>query len=248
MKSKYLLLIICLLPMCKSSPNPDKDKKEDISIDSTEYDSATKIPATEDSYQCNYLNEPLPDSIPKLFVKDVISTGVDESSFEINKYGDEMIFAREGKIMILHKTDTGWTEPTVATFSGKQIDGECCFSPGGDKIYFASRRPLPGAAEPMNTWISEKINNIWQDPNPVKEPLYHQTTHAVTVSSSGNLYCSGIDLYTYLNNQFSQKVEAGPNLKGTHPFVAPDESYILFCKRVEGRRDPDIFISLNSTW
>jgi Tol biopolymer transport system component len=206
---------------------------------SSSMESVKEIP----DYSCDYLGEEIPDSIPKIFAKNLVSTQVDESSFEINKNGDEMIFAREGKIMILTKKDTGWIGPQTANFSGTHIDGECCFAPTGDKIYFASRRFLQGAEEPLNTWVSEKVNDKWQDPFPVKEPLFHQTTHAVSVASSGNLYCSGIDLYEFSGNQYLPVVPADAKLKGSHPFIAPDESYILFCKRAEGRQDPDIYIS-----
>lgn len=246
MRPIYLCLIFCFLTMCNSNTNPEKDKDENILADSTESVSGVEVLVTENSYQCDYLNEPLPDSIPRIFAKDVISTGVDESSFEINKYGNEMIFAREGKIMMLKKTGTTWGEPTVAKFSGTHIDGECCFSPSGDKIFYASRRTLPGATDPLNTWVSDKQDNTWSDSYPLKSPLYDQTTHAVTVSESGNLYCSGIDLFRFSNGQYSPRAQLSDNVKGTHPYIAPDESYILFCRRAEGRQDPDICVSFKN--
>jgi len=250
MKTLVLVIMALGFVMCSSGQKNKTEKPDKTSQDTVEISSSEPIVNQQDLFNCDYLNEPPPDGIPKLFAKDFVSTGVDESSFEINKQGDEVIFARAGNIMIMQKTVSGWSEPTLAPFSGNNIDGECCFSPAGDKIYFASRRNLPGAKGTLNTWISEKENDSWSDPFPLKSPFYEQTTHAVSVANSGNIYCSGLSVFYRSNDEYSTLSEFNGGMKGSHPYIAPDEEYIIFTTPAPGRRDPDLHISYrqNNIW
>jgi len=87
-----------------------------------------------------------------------------------------MQFSRSGNIYITSKNDTGWTKPSIATFSGNNLDGESCFSPNG---------------------------------------------------------------------QYQNAQNLIPEAKGNHPFVAPDESYIIY------GRNNDLYIiysESDSTW
>jgi Tol biopolymer transport system component len=247
MKKLIIISLAVGLLMCK--PTKDQNKKS-VNPDTIELKKDIEVQSTKTTFNFDYLGETPPDTIPVIFAKDIVSTGQDESSFEIHKNGDLFIFAREGNIMMMIKQGDEWAGPTIAPFSGDEIDGECCFSPDGRKIYFASRRNLPGATGSLNTWVSDKTENCWSDPYPLKAPFFDQTTHAVSVAASGNIYYSGIEYFKLSEGTYSSSSPAGNNLHGSHPYIAPDESYIIFVSREPGRRDPDLYIaySENGSW
>ncbi len=236
--------------MCSSKSNTNNEKINTDVQKSSVINSAQETLVVPNEFQCDYFNEPPPDSIPKLFGKGFISTSEDEYCFEINRFGNEVIVDRGGVIYLAKYNGTKWSDLQIASFSGKVVDGECCFSPSEDKIYFGSRRALPGAKGDLNTWVSEKVNDKWGEPYPLKAPLWEQSTHAVTVSMSGNIYQSGVNVFQINNDEYAPQTQLSPKIDGTHPFIAPDESYIIFCARDEGRWDKDLFISfnINNSW
>lgn len=241
------IILAFFLVMCSHSSGK-KDSK--ISGEKTRTEEANEksngeepVPLTENTIEIDYLGQQVPDSIPVVFAPGLISTAADESSFEININGREMIFAREGKIMLVTKSDSGWSGPEIAPFSGQYVDGECCFSPDGMKIFFASRRSLPGAGGTLNTWVSGRQDNYWSEPAPLESPFYEKTVHAVSIASSGNIYCSGIDRFVSGNGVYANRSQLEPEIDGSHPFIAPDESFLLFVAPARGRRDPDLYIS-----
>ncbi len=198
------------------------------------------------SYNCNYMNEAPPNKEPAIFAKGIVSTSADEICFEISKDGEEIMIDRAGIIFMSKQVKGDWTDLYIAPFSGKTVDGECCFSPDGKKIYFASRRQLQGARGTLNTWVSEKTEEGWGSPYPLKEPLWNNNTHAVSVSESGNIYMSGVEVYHLKDGEYLPKVRLNENIVGTHPFISPDEKFIIICARKEGRWDKDLFISYNN--
>ena len=52
---------------------------------------------------------------------------------------------------------------------------------------------------------------------------------SVSVANSGNMYASGIVRLRHESEGFAKPEILTPNLNGTYPFVAPDESYIVYC-------------------
>jgi len=198
------------------------------------------------SYNCNYLNNTPPKKEPVIFAKEIVSTSADEICFEISSTGKEIMIDRSGIILMSTQVDGEWTDLSIAPFSGKTVDGECCFSPDGRKIYFASRRPLQGATGTLNTWVSEKSGEEWGPPYPIKEPLWDNNTHAVSVSESGNVFMSGVEVYRLIDGTYLPKVRLSDNIEGTHPFISPDEKFIIICARGEGRWDKDLYISFNN--
>ncbi|MDZ7685319.1 MAG: hypothetical protein U5O39_10235 [Gammaproteobacteria bacterium] len=52
---------------------------------------------------------------------------------------------RFGVIVTSRQVDGKWRPLELAPFSGRYSDIEPMFSPDGDRLYFASKRPRPGA-------------------------------------------------------------------------------------------------------
>ena len=81
--------------------------------------------------------------LPQIFsqfpnVRDIaISSEGDEIYFSVQSYVDEASF-----IVIARKENNIWSNPEIASFSGKYFDIEPLLSSDGLKLYFASNRPL----------------------------------------------------------------------------------------------------------
>jgi len=198
-----------------------------------------------------YLGQKPPGMKPEMFAPGIVSTDADEYAFEISHSGDEMLFMRKTRIMLVTRNSDGvWNKPVVAPFSGKFIDDEPCFSPDGQKIYFMSRRPSPNSKYPSNLWIVQKQNGIWAEPSRLKAINPSKLLHAPSIAGSGNIYEDGVVMYKYFNGRYLPEEKIG-SLRGMYPFISPDETYIIFAGRPPGRTNSDLFISFydpDGTW
>jgi hypothetical protein len=200
-------------------------------------------------YDCDYLGQELPGDIPQKFAPGIVSTDDDDSCFEVSLSGDEIIFSREMKIYVIKKDQNEvWSSPAPLPFSG----GEPSLSKDGKKIYFNSRDHFPGAKVPLNVWVTQKSNGHWVKPSPLGEPVTNQTVHAPSVAGNGNIYASGIIRLKYIDGKYLPPEPLKPAIKGTHPFISADESFMIFDKRpmIEGN-PADLFITFcrpDDTW
>ncbi|MDH4156464.1 MAG: hypothetical protein OEW00_04215 [candidate division Zixibacteria bacterium] len=184
---------------------------------------------------CDYLGPPPPGDEPIVFAPGIVSTEADQYRLVVSPTKQD-IFYCEGPHLyhIARKADgSGWHDPVIAPFS-EDIDGEACFSADGSKLYFCSRRPFPGAKVPMNLWVSEKVNGTWGKATHFEGPVNDQTVHTPSVTANGNLYASGLIRFKFVDGTYQAAEKLSPDIKGTHPFVAPDESYIIFGARDSG--------------
>ena len=96
------------------------------------------------NFKCDYMGLTTPDDKPLKFGKGIISTKESEFNFEISPTGNEMVYAKNGNIYLVEYDikSKKWSKPFVAPFSSKSMEGEPCFSPNSNTIYFSSRRPL----------------------------------------------------------------------------------------------------------
>jgi len=200
-------------------------------------------------YTCDYLGQKQPTNVPIKFAPELVSTKSDESCFEISYSGNEIIFNREGKIFYMINDENNiWSIPLAFSFEG----GENSFSKDGSKIYFNSRKPVVGSNATLNLWVTQKTNNQWENPKDLGKPVIDQIVHAPSVAANGNIYASGLMLLAYINGKYKSAVKLVPDIKGYHPFVASDESFIIFDSHPIGKRTgADLFIIFqksDSSW
>ena len=125
---------------------------------------------TEDSINSNltglsgpYLGQKLPGTTPEIFAPGIVSTGLYERDLAISPDGKEIYYTvryrknhKDKFAIIVVKQKNGiWSEPEVASFSGKYFDMEPYIQPDGKKMFFTSKRPLPDVDE------SEFRETIW---------------------------------------------------------------------------------------
>ena len=217
----------------------------------TPYPSATPVPTIEfPELRGDYLGQELPGLTPELFAPGIVSTGLNVRTITFSPDGSELYFAAVGDkfavILWMKQVDEVWTQPEVAPFSGEYYDQDPSFSPDGQKLFFASRRP-DNEDEPERTgfrlFYIERQENGWGNPQSVGEAVNQGNSQfAPSVAADGTLYFAATyadgegfwDLYrSHLVNDIYQAPESlGTTINGTGydyaPYIAPDQSYLLF--------------------
>lgn len=184
-----------------------------------------------------YLGQEPPGEIPEIFAPGIVSTALNEHSCTFSPSGDEFYFTRilndVPTIMCTRQVNGSWSVPGVATFSGSYLDRLPQMSPDGTTIYFQSRRPRPGHHSPgeISIWVSTRTDSEdWKESKPLIADLSMKNAGiSVAVASNGTLYASGIVRLRPEDRDYAKPERLTPDLNGTYPFIAPDESYILYC-------------------
>lgn len=146
-------------------------------------------------------------------------------------------------ILVSHKVDGHWSEPTVASFSGRWNDQDPAVAPDGSYVVFCSNRPVStnGTAHSgANLWKVARVDDHWGKPvwlGPVvngRMPLY-----APSVAADGTLYFikHGADGAMHIFRSCHRdghylppaRVKLGdPDVPTHDPSIAPDQSFIVF--------------------
>jgi hypothetical protein len=155
-----------------------------------------------------------------------------------------------------------WTQPRIASFSGK-YDGKCSLSPDGNTILISCGSPPSGEGPTLDywtIWIIKRTKSGWGKPQnlPHLRGAYPSMTNQGTIyfyeraeNNKGDIYRSLL-----INGKYSeaQRVEAPISTEHweNDPFIAPDESYIIFQSDRPGTFGRgDLFISYrlkNGKW
>lgn len=170
-----------------------------------------------------------------------------------------------------------WTTPQIASFSGKYSDDSPFYYNG--KIYFSSDRNLNQLSDSLKAlhwtlkpnskiWYSEIFDNEWKEPQIFQNPFNKEPKLInLNFSSNGNMYFlsilkgvtqqCGIYYAKKKEKGFLEPVPLPASINSSYqdwtPFIAPDESYIIFSSTRNPLRDDygDLYISYkenNGEW
>ncbi len=206
-----------------------------------------------------YLGQPEPGDAPARFALGIVSGhgfNSEHSPAAFSPDGTEVYWTRafRGPIEVSRLEGGRWTAPAPAPFLSDYGDGEPIFSPDGLRLYFLSQRPLEPGAEPgkENIWFMEREGDGWSAPRPMDAVVNEFNHHWLfSVSEAGTLYFSSIreegygarDLFRSrrVNGVHQPPENLGPivNSAGDEhtPFIAPDESYLIFSSSGHGQED-----------
>lgn len=219
------------------------------------------MPAAESSGP--YLGQDPPGMGAEIFARGIVSTGYGEYNAVFSTGGEELHYVLAGpphRVIVSLRQDNGrWTQPQVVPFSDPHIL-EFCISPDGNRAVLISRRPLDGTEEPSDTvrnWIVEKTNSRWGEP----EILDQAIVGPCSISSTGDLYFStlrlggagGDDIFVsrFVDGEFAEPEDLGTlvntSLHEADPFIAPDESYLVFVKADTQAGTFDLWVSFCSS-
>ena len=213
----------------------------------------------------DYLDEIPPDTVPKVFAEGTISIEDRwEGNVNFSPDGNEIYFnVTVDSIKTIYRSvrkDEGWTEPTAM----EELKGLNTWEPfitwDGQRFYFISDRP-PGNPEwNGRIWYMHRKGGKWLTPInldlqvPVEKGLWFPN-----VTKRGVLYF-GAALRTtdsvgqgdmYAMDLADKKIKLLKNLcsesEDWDPFVAPDESFILFASnRPGGYGNTDLYVSFKN--
>jgi len=223
-----------------------------------------------------YLGQKPPGKIPEIFAPGVISTRYSEQQIAFTPDGKELfLWLGENRpyctILWMKETDEGWSPLQVAPFSGKYVDMKFSFSPDGRTFLFSSNRPHEMSGNPtdnLDIWTMERSPSGWGEPKRFGLSVNGKShDYYPSMAENGNLYFmsdreEGLgedDIYYagFEGGKLTKARNIGPpintSLNEGDPFIAPDESYILFCSRdrKDGFGNNDLFISYrknDGTW
>jgi len=148
-------------------------------------------------------------------------------------------------IIVMQKKNGRWTTPQIAPFSSDEhFSFNPVFSPDGERLYFISNRPWEKNGKPQgfNNWFVERQGAGWSEPKHHGLTVNSNDEWGSSITRDGILYfASGregsmgaTDIFRsrLVNGQYAKPENLGVsiNTKGRelYPFVAPDESYLLF--------------------
>jgi len=216
-----------------------------------------------------YLGQKKPGSQPELFAPGIVSSRFGMHCPAIfspdgrEVYWSLMIDPRaggfsSGRLLVSRLQDGRWTYPQIAPFTGENRDADVpFFSPDNKRLYFMSRRPLPGAgkASGEHIWFMERQGDGWSEARPVDTTVNDLPHHwQFSVDKDYNLYFSTTiaggqgknDLYCskYVDGHYQAPKNLGAPVNSAGgeemPFIAPDGSYLLFM------REFDLYVSFRS--
>lgn len=206
-----------------------------------------------------YFGEEPPGLTPKLFAPGMISThGHFEFACTFSPDGKEFYFTRRaddgGRNVIMVSTFLvdGWTAPDTAEFSKEGSDHEPHISPDGKNLYFGTTRIKPGDDSPSyGIWVLNKSETGWSDPEYAVDGMYASATQegSLYVTDISGLTEGGIVKFTPKEGVFGNPVRLGGGVNdpenGIHPFISPDERFLLFdgYRKVGFGGEGDIYVA-----
>lgn len=252
-----------------------RNEVENILIAHGAYTSPQKFP----DLSGPYLGQSPPGTKPDLFAPDIVSTkngghgGITFSSDGTEAYWSAIFYPSDSghavpAILTSREYNGHWTIPEFPEFTNglEYRDKEPFLSKDDKSLYFLSQRSQ-NQEEPIireeNVWIVERDSSGWAKPYPAPGAINYLSLHwQLSLSESGDLYVqgrgeSGGDIYVsrFINGEYQIPEALGSmiNTSGleTCPYIAPDESYLLFSSNGHGFDDLHIYISFkteNNQW
>lgn len=210
----------------------------------------------------DYLGQKAPADKPEIFAPGIISSiwGL-HSTAVFSPDGTEVWWApmmtfpgevySRGGLLVMRRVKGRWTPPEWAPFSGPNGDDDVpFFSADGKRVYFISRRPLPGETqrEGERIWFADRTRTGWAPPRPLDPGVNAVDKHwQFSLDLEGNLYFAGrppdsrgasdIYLARFAGGRYEKPANLGDplNTAGVDdtPFIAPDGSYLLFSRQYD---------------
>jgi len=255
-KALSILLVALVLTGCSASrPEPTANPAPN----SQTPDSSTLNGA--------YLGQRLPGSVPESFASGIVKGDLHTPPV-FTPDGSQAYWALQDDTILTSALENGsWTQPATVSFSASMTDYRDPFiTTSGDKLFFLSKGRLPGSQLPEkeNIWFVQRSGQGWGEPQPLSENVNALTLHwQISVAADGNLYFSssepdGIgDIYISepSDGEYGKPVKLAAPINSEQveltPYIAPDESYLLFARMADQSSNPLLYISFadkNGDW
>ena len=182
-----------------------------------------------------YLGQKGPGGDFEVFAPGLLSTIGHEYSITFTPDGREIYFSRGGQgTFVCRWEKDGWRAAELITFvEDNEYDDEPNISPDGRRIVVCSRPTMDGRRQ---LYVAERDGRGWGEPRHLFRGMY------ATSTLDGHIYYtldpedqpgnSDIVKSAFDGGEWGEPVplEGGVNsdMQEAHPYVAPDESYVIF--------------------
>jgi hypothetical protein len=201
-----------------------------------------------------YLGQTPPGDEPVLFAPGIVSTNAgNHSSPAFSPDGKELYWEMSAKIWFTKLENDKWSNPQMLPFceADSHMYDNPFITPDGGKLFFTSTRSGVVSQKKETIWYVKRTASGWSEPKPISSQVNETPLHwSISVSDSGTLYfqfqcigkdCSeGMGAIYYskpINGVYTKPIKMGPEINTRHtetcPYIAPDESYIIFNRFVE---------------
>ncbi len=217
-----------------------------------------------------YLGQKPPGLEPEIFAPGIISTEASEGSSGYAGNGTVFIFQRfidgECHTFMMTRTDDIWSNPELIPFWKQLIhNGDFVISPDDKTMYYQVKQQVSDRLD-SDIWQVTLCKDGFEKrhalPSPINTP-YDESY--VSRSRSGNLYFfsqrpGGLGQFDLYMSEYKNGIYTDPiNLEVLNtefhewdPYIAPDESYLIFCSTKPGGMGlDDLYISFknkNNHW
>jgi ankyrin repeat protein/Tol biopolymer transport system component len=199
-----------------------------------------------------YFGQEPPGRVPEVFAPVLLSRTKPQWAFcaEFAPDHTEFYFSREApdlqidQVMWMRRIGDRWTDPEPAPFNSPHSSNDSRISPDGRRLYFRSRRPLPGDEHTdgqLLLWSVPRSGHGWGEPEPVLFGGSPGRTSHVGVAANGTLYFSyrsageagDADVHKAPpeSDSHAEPVNLGSGINSPYSegdvFVAPDESFLV---------------------
>ena len=209
----------------------------------------------------NYFNQQPPGDIPEIFAPDIISTDAYEFAGTFTPDGKEFFFTRrpsfegsDNRIYYSYYQNRTWSEIKLAPFALDVFEMLPYVTPKGDRIFFSSyRKKTVGITEEGEIWCSVKTDQGWSEATYFDSLVNRKFTMYITSTYDGTLYFTaknedkrGIFKSKLVDGIYKDSEFLPPEINAigsAHPFIAPDESFMIVDSQQKGMGMPELFIS-----
>ena len=221
----------------------------------------------------NYMGLKEPGTTPILFAPNFISTEEEEFGSVFNSEATEFYFGvdigKRNEIRYSKMKGGKWTKPKTIVADEKYSYNDPFLSNDENRLYFISTRALDGSGETkdIDIWYVERLGDEWSEPihtgsniNTTGDEYYISFTDNGTIyfASDGHMRKDSSrtdhDIYyaKIIDTVFQEPILLDTTINTTgyeaDVFVAPDESYLIFCSTRKGSfGSGDLYISFKNS-
>jgi glyoxylase-like metal-dependent hydrolase (beta-lactamase superfamily II)/Tol biopolymer transport system component len=219
-----------------------------------------------DRVAASYLGEPPPGRTPRLFAPERlgpdVSLGCSGWLTGMEAFLYQTWVDRKPHLFLISQQGGSWGEPEPLAFADAYEIGDFTIAPDGRTVIFeSSRLSVSGnsVTKAGDLWTITRSDTGWTEPRPLGPPIntaYHESYPCL--AANGNLYFFSrkpggfgeSDLYVSVraDGKYQEPVNLGPRFNTAQhewdPFVAPDESCLVFCSmKPGGLGEDDLYVS-----
>ncbi|WP_291723345.1 hypothetical protein [Bernardetia sp.] len=220
----------------------------------------------------SYLGQKPPSEMPEIFAPNLISK-LDRYEFgcTFSRDGKAMFFGVDNngtmEIYSTHLENGSWTAQEKLFGNDTISYNDPMLSPDDKKLFFISNKPISTseAKKDIDIWFVERTKKGWSEPKNIGMPINSsRNEYFVSFTNEGTIYFASKDSTEnapqYAYDIYSSELKNGqyttpkklPSTINTNRyeadvFVAPDESYLIFCAiHRDGLGRGDLYISFKN--